>query len=869
MVLLRAGQLLILSRLVNVVARSRGPSVLTREPFLTDLWQGTQGRLGALRTEREGLGQIAALHQLSWLNSTMSSTLLRASKTLAFVTVLMLLGGGIPYTGWPEVEASSRWTSSFHPLTHGDTPASQPTFRYGGQISLGPPGSPSGVAFDNRTDELYLAEAPRYVSVFAVSPITFVQSILLPQNSEPIAMTYDSANDTVFVGTNFDSVIVISGETHQIAANVSIRTIAVDMTYDARTGTVYAAGGFANGLNYNITAINGSTYAVHNLNLLTVAPMLSFSLTVDPTTGYLIAVGYVGFSGWDGVGAFDPVTGSLIWYDQGYTLTNYQSVAVDGAIGEVLLPSAVNSSVVILAEASGIYLGDIPFVSGSGIPTSASAFNSRSGRLLVGLDNNRVEVVDIANATALADLPVHGTPWAVSVDLESSTAFVTSPDTASLTVIASNESSVTSTTNVGGTPNAVAFDNRTGNVYVASSDNLTVINGSSRLVVATVGVGSDPQGLLYDPTSDELFVANTGSNTISVVSPTSNKVIATISVDPDPWGLAWDSRTNAIYVSCMNFTGQGVVDVFSATTLRLIASIPLGGESPQGLAYVPSLDEVFVTGVTLYPPMPLTIISAVSNAVVGSVGLPNASAPGEVVPNSVSSNLYIAGSGFWINGDFRQDIVVDPTNRTVIGTIPVGVGPYGVLVVDGTLFATAWASDTVTVFNTSSQQVLEVITLPRDSSPEGLAYDPFSGTAFVADRGNDSVTVLSKPSPNELGVNFTESGLPRGDYWSVGLRGGVAAESNSSEITFTEPNGTYAFQVQVPLGHTATPAAGLVNVTGSAVNVAIRISALQGASTHIDWLWWLVGGGTASGLVALAAWVRKRRASMTPTEGRK
>ena len=71
-------------------------------------------------------------------------------------------------------------------------------------------------------------------------------------------------------------------------------------------------------------------------------------------------------------------------------------------------------------------------------------------------------------------------------------------------------------------------------------------------------------------------------------------------------------------------------------------------------------------------------------------------------------------------------------------------------------------------------------------------------------------------------VSFTESGLPAGTAWWVNLTHGPSFESTTTNVSFTEPNGSYAYTVasaDIALG--PRPASGEFSVAGSAVTVPV------------------------------------------------
>jgi YVTN family beta-propeller protein len=338
-------------------------------------------------------------------------------------------------------------------------------------------------------------------------------------------------------------------------------------------------------------------------------------------------------------------------------------------------------------------------------------------------------------------------------------------------------------------------------------------------VVGTVAVGANPEGILYDPASNEVFVASMWSNTVSVISGTTNDVVATVSVDSTPYGLAWNNATNQVYVTCMNFTGsRSLIDVISGSTLQVTATISLGRTYPDGIAFVPSLNEIFVDNAGgSNPTSNLTVLSATTYQTLANITLPSAAAPGQIVYDDSTGDLYIAGAGYFVDGLYPNDIVVNPVNRSIVATIPVGSGPEAIASVPGTadLFALAEYNDTVCLIGGTTDNISSTVTLPSGTFPDGIAYDPASHQVFVSDWGTDSVSYLVYQVVYP--VAFTESGLPAGLNWSVTVNG-TSWSSNSSTLSFPEPNGTYSYTIASSTGfYLSTTSPGSFTVAGVAL----------------------------------------------------
>ncbi len=96
--------------------------------------------------------------------------------------------------------------------------------------------------------------------------------------------------------------------------------------------------------------------------------------------------------------------------------------------------------------------------------------------------------------------------------------------------------------------------------------------------------------------------------------------------------------------------------------------------------------------------------------------------------------------------------------------------------------------------------------------------------SFTVDGAALSETAVFSGPPSK--VTFTESGLPWRTAWSMSL-GGVTLNSTTSEIVFSELNGTYTYTVGAVAGYTALPSTGTVVVSGSPVRVGETFSPLE------------------------------------------
>jgi len=468
-------------------------------------------------------------------------------------------------------------------------------------------------------------------------------------------------------------------------------------------------------------------------------------------------------------------------------------------------------------------------------------YDPNSTDLLVGECGGGVQPVPTTNMATSPAVHVGGLTAAIAIASDTGDPFVLNWNPNSVAILTSNTSEVSTFLPLGGAPNAVAVDSATGTAFVASSGNTSVINVSNHRQVGSIPVGlgwyygeGTPEGILFDPASQEVFVANSGNDTVSVISTQTNSLVTTVTVAAAPLALAWNNETNVIYVTCLNvplsdlLTSDAVLDVISTASLKVVANVSLGSIVPDGIAYVPSLNEIFVdnNAFNLTPPFSspsLKVISALTNETVATIPLPaNASTAGEAVFDNVTGDLYIAGAGMTFYSNDTDDLVVNPTSQSVVGNISVGLDPNAITPDPGSpyLFVAAGVNDTVSLIDAATGAVISSAVLPPGAFPQGLAYDQATGQVLAADWSNDSLSYLV---PKEVyPVAFTENGLPAGLNWSVTVNG-TSWPSNSSTLIFPEPNGTYSYSIaSADQQYQSLPVTGSFTVAGAALAQSVE-----------------------------------------------
>jgi YVTN family beta-propeller protein len=88
--------------------------------------------------------------------------------------------------------------------------------------------------------------------------------------------------------------------------------------------------------------------------------------------------------------------------------------------------------------------------------------------------------------------------------------------------------------------------------------------------------------------------------------------------------------------------------------------------------------------------------------------------------------------------------IVDTATDTLVTTVPVGYGPWGVAVApDGTnVYVTNGDSGTVSVIDTCTKAVVKTIPVPGYSIPTGIAVAPDGSKAYVTNGGSNTLSVI-------------------------------------------------------------------------------------------------------------------------------
>jgi len=330
-------------------------------------------------------------------------------------------------------------------------------------------------------------------------------------------------------------------------------------------------------------------------------------------------------------------------------------------------------------------------------------------------------------------------------------------------------------------PIEMAFSKDGHELYVVcqDSDEVRVVDIASGKVSRKIPVGHVPRGIGLSPDGRRLYVTNAWSDTVSVIDSASWEVVETLPTGFEPAGVAVDAKGDFLYVANRLSSDISVIDLKSGVEIkRLLAG--------RGASYLTLSPDGKIYGTHIYPnpgafrtqpASEITVIDTASQTVVERKLLRNVagmfhiafSSDGKlgVVAQLRPKNLIPLAhvEHGWAFGDSLTLIGSD-----VGGTVQVPLDeldryyalPWGVTIAPdkSKIFLTTAGSESVTVVDVP--RLLKTIRTRRESfvndlsasaeyvsaripvghNPRGLVLSPDGERLYVANRLDDSITVI-------------------------------------------------------------------------------------------------------------------------------
>ena len=305
-------------------------------------------------------------------------------------------------------------------------------------------------------------------------------------------------------------------------------------------------------------------------------------------------------------------------------------------------------------------------------------------------------------------------------------------------------------------------------------------------VVASICIGNWPQSVIYDPTNQLVYAASEYSQNVSVVEPSGLQKVASISTGNDARGIAVDPNTGTMFVT--DGLGDGVA-VINTSTNTLSGGFNLSGYTYLvGDQYDPATglllflanvnDDLLFVNATTHAVIQLTTLPAntgggvdpiaaidpaahviyyaargtnqvqeineLNGNTIGYLSTNGSYGPTNTFYDGANGLLYVMLGGWMFSSPGNQVEVFNAALGTEVTTLNVGVSPSGYAfdALRSLLYVSCADSNSISVINTITNQVVGNISLGANSEPGQLALDPFTGNLFVGEDGTGMLVEL-------------------------------------------------------------------------------------------------------------------------------
>jgi YVTN family beta-propeller protein len=203
-------------------------------------------------------------------------------------------------------------------------------------------------------------------------------------------------------------------------------------------------------------------------------------------------------------------------------------------------------------------------------PHNRDMYVVNEGNESVIAGNGSISVIDTQNNTVTHNIPVGVLPTAIAFNPDNGTAYVVNQESRSVSVIDTQNNTVSQTIPVGNVPNDIAFDPDNRDMYVAGgfSNSVFVIDTQNNTVSQTIPVGNVPNDIAFNPDNGNMYVTVGFSDHVSVIDTQNNTVSQTIPVGEGALRTAYNPNNGNMYVTNVVDNTISVIDTVPSTTAK-------------------------------------------------------------------------------------------------------------------------------------------------------------------------------------------------------------------------------------------------------------------------------------------------------------
>ena len=431
------------------------------------------------------------------------------------------------------------------------------------------------------------------------------------------------------------------------------------------------------------------------------------------------------------------------------------------------------------------------------------------------------------------------------------------------TLIISNNSLLTGdylAFNINNDPLESTFDPQNGLLYATyasgvfnsnPTSGIVIINPTTDKIEKIIPIANESffYGIVYDPTNEHIYVqsSNAVNNSERLYElNTSTNMIKSAYAGNNIIGfrMVYVSSSNQLYM----LSDNGIT-VINPDTLTVVKNITLGSQKYQNNVVFPNMvysnisGDIYIAGfgqnITTIDPQTDEISGNISLGVTHSDSYYPETMTGSMVYDYRDNDLYLEVITLNSSKSTPTSYIyqISLTQKKVLGnfSVPDGIGlsmafipsinvlwVANIYTFPGNIMQFGYQGQTYEV-NLSSNTVIQDLDTGYGSS--FVLYVNTTDTLFVSNAFGGSISIIKENMTqiSVYNVTFKESGLPVGTTWSVALNGNNQS-SNTNSIIFSDPNGSYSFDVNSVPGYTASPSYGQLNVSGSALMVPITFT---------------------------------------------
>jgi DNA-binding beta-propeller fold protein YncE len=260
-------------------------------------------------------------------------------------------------------------------------------------------------------------------------------------------------------------------------------------------------------------------------------------------------------------------------------------------------------------------------------------------------------------------------------------------------------------------------------------------------------VGNLPVAIAVDPARHYAYVVDTSGHSVVVRNTVSHARVATVPVSQDGLdALAIDTTTHTVWVVNQYFGAATVIDENTNTVVDTILIATSQGEQPTAIAIDPARHRAYVSNLDH-----TTVVLDTQHRRVLTTW-PNVGAGGVAIDRSRNVVLVAAPHDGTVT-------FVDAPTGTILKTLNTGHWPSFIAIdprLDRAYVTGSVAANTITMLDLSLRKQLGSV--PTQDAPDGVAVDSRTGTVYVANGFDASVSMFRASDLAVLGLVPTADG---------------------------------------------------------------------------------------------------------------